>query len=232
MAYDENRDGEVLDQEDAAEKGAPSGWVSTEVAAAVLRVPPSTVAELVRLGRLVAKAQGEGGNRTWLVSVESLRKRLREARRTGLLGDIIGADGGHDPTEASSSSAAEEVGGGAVSELIARLEARVAEAADARAKLEQAERTRRYLSDERERLIKELETERAQRERLAKELEAEREERRRERESALEQEQAFTRALEEDRRRVAELEGELERLTKELEGRRGAKVFGRRLFGE
>jgi hypothetical protein len=196
MEYDEERNGEVLDQEDAAEKGAPSGWVSTEVAAAVLRVPPSTVAELVRLGRLVAKAQGEGGNRTWLVSVESLQERLREARRTSVLGGI-GAHEGHDPTEASSSSAVAEEVGGAVSELIARWEARVAEGADATAKLEQAER----------------------------------EGRRRERESALEQEQAFTRALEEDRRRVAELEGELERLTKELEGRR-AKVFGRRLFGE
>ncbi len=55
-----------------ADKTANSGWVGTDVAAKAVRVSPRTIRRYIERGELEAKPQGEGVNRDWLVSVDSL----------------------------------------------------------------------------------------------------------------------------------------------------------------
>ncbi len=65
----------------AAASGSPdSGWVNTEVAAAGLGVSPRTVRDYISSRKLEAKPQGEGVERRWLVSIDSVQA-LRESRR-------------------------------------------------------------------------------------------------------------------------------------------------------
>jgi len=55
-----------------ADKTANSGWVGTDVAAKAVRVSPRTIRRYIERGELEAKPQGEGVNRAWLGSVDSL----------------------------------------------------------------------------------------------------------------------------------------------------------------
>ena len=141
-----------------------SGWVTTEVAAAALGVTPRTVREYIKTGRLSAKAEGEGVNKTWSVSIDTVQ-RLREARKSSAESTrkIRGEVGGVKSPEGSAVDAGE-----ALRDLITRLEVRTAEAADYKARLElttQAESTlREALERERQRADKA--------ERRAEELEA------------------------------------------------------------
>src|ERR687885_619529 len=64
---------------DASALEAPSGWVTTEVAARAIRVSPRTIRRFIERGDLEAKPQSEGVKRTWLVSIDSLH-RLRASR--------------------------------------------------------------------------------------------------------------------------------------------------------
>src|SRR4028118_1331713 len=59
---------------------APSGWVTTAVAAKSLGVSPRTVRWHIEQRNLDAKAQGEGVRRSWLVSIDSLQA-LRDSRQ-------------------------------------------------------------------------------------------------------------------------------------------------------
>ena len=114
-----------------ADATAGSGWVSTEVAARALRVSPRTIRRYIKRGELAAKPQGEGVNRAWLVSVESLHA-LRAARPPEIPEDarsnverkavLRAADGG--------------AMGEALREMAARIEARTAEAVELRTHLE------------------------------------------------------------------------------------------------
>ena len=138
--------------------------MTTEVAAAALGVTPRTVREYIKTGRLSAKAEGEGVNKTWSVSIDTVQ-RLREARKSSAerTRKTRGEVGGVKSPDDSAVDAGE-----ALRDLITRLEVRTAEAADYKARLEltaQAESTlRESLERERQRADKA--------ERRAEELEA------------------------------------------------------------
>jgi Helix-turn-helix domain len=68
---------------------APSGWVGTQQAARTLGVSPRTVRWHIDQGNLVAKPEGEGVRRTWLVSIDSLQA-FRNARQS--VGSLPRAD--------------------------------------------------------------------------------------------------------------------------------------------
>ena len=53
-----------------------SGWVTTDVAATALRRSPRRVREYIRRGMLVARTEGEGVSKRWLVSIDSLNEML------------------------------------------------------------------------------------------------------------------------------------------------------------
>ena len=135
----------------SAEDRRGSGWVTTEVAAAALGVTARTVREYIKTGRLQAKAEGKGVNKTWLVSIDDVQK-LRESRRSmaETPRNLRRTTRAPESAEASSEITAETM-----RELITRLEVRTAEAANFKARLEltaHAESTlREALDRERER---------------------------------------------------------------------------------
>jgi hypothetical protein len=159
---------------DAAEQAAAmpgeSGWVTTEVAAAALRVSPRTVRDYIRSGDLEAKSEGEGVTKRWLVSidaVQSLRDKrissgeMPQSRRESAVGDLLAAVNAVD-----------------IGELVAtvrELEHRLGRA-EARAELtERAESSlREELERERERGREERQRYQEEVQRLREELEAER----------------------------------------------------------
>ena len=120
---------------------APSGWVTTAVAAKSLGVSPRTVRWHIDQDNLEAKAQGQGVRRSWLVSIDSLQA-FRDTRQRGR--ELPG--GYRAPTE--SADIAAESPGNAIRELADRLveEARRAEAA--RVRLELSERAQSTLEAE------------------------------------------------------------------------------------
>jgi hypothetical protein len=158
----------------AAEEAGDSGWLTTDVAAAALNVSPRTVRDYIAAGRLASKTEGSGVQKRHFVSIESLqglldlRRRAAEVPR-GRREDRASVDAAINAAEGAHLSAAD-----AIRDLVARLEARAGEAADAKARLELTERAESTLRDElaRER----AERSRAQEEasRLRAELEAER----------------------------------------------------------
>jgi hypothetical protein len=138
--------------------------VNTEVAAKSVRVSPRTIRRYIDQGKLVAKPQGEGVRREWLVSVDSLYA-LRVSRPTE-----------ERIPEASGSAEQADSLADVIREMAARLESRAEEAAELRVRLELTERAQSTLEDERRQAMQELEDERRRRE----EAEREREDLRRE----------------------------------------------------
>jgi hypothetical protein len=69
----------------SAESRPGSGWITTEVAAAALRVSPRTVRDYIHAGELEAISEGEGVTKRWLVYIDSVQG-LREQRRAS--GDL------------------------------------------------------------------------------------------------------------------------------------------------
>jgi hypothetical protein len=143
-----------------------SGWVTTEVAAAALRVSPRTVRDYIRSGGLKAKAEGEGVNKRWLVSidaVQALRDKRSAAgemprpRRDTAVGDLI--------------AAANVVDIGELIATVRELEHRLGRA-EARAEL--TERAESSLRGDLEREREERRRQQEEAERLRAELEAER----------------------------------------------------------
>jgi excisionase family DNA binding protein len=67
--------------ETTADNRTESGWVTTAQAARALRISPRTVRWHIEHGNLEAKTAGEGVQRTWLVSVDSLQA-FRDARQS------------------------------------------------------------------------------------------------------------------------------------------------------
>ncbi len=57
-----------------------SGWVTTQVAAAALKVAPRTVRDYIKSGKLTGRTEGQGVQKTWYVSIDSIYA-LREERR-------------------------------------------------------------------------------------------------------------------------------------------------------
>ncbi len=134
---------------DEADASGESGWITTEVAARAVRVSPRTIRRYIDQGKLEARPQGGGVNRTWLVSVDSLHA-LRASRTI--------------EEESPRDVRAEDSMADVFRELATRLEQRAAEAAELRTRLELTERTQSTLEDDRRRAMEELAEERRRRE--------------------------------------------------------------------
>ena len=147
-----------------------SGWVTIKVAAEALGVDPGTVRTYVSRGDLEAKLEGEGVEKTYIDSIDSvnaLRDRRDASRKTP-----------HSSREKSA-----EMGGSAegaedladhIRELTSKLIRSSSEAADLRARLELAERTESSLREDLERVREERQRHQEEADRLRKELETER----------------------------------------------------------
>jgi hypothetical protein len=135
-----------------------SGWVSTDVAAAALGVSPRTVRRYIERGDLAGRAEEQGITKAWLVSIDSLQA-LRDRRVVP----------GHDRGDSSDVSVAADSLADVLERMSARLEARTAEAADARARLELTERAESTLREEHDRVREELGGERVRREQAERE---------------------------------------------------------------
>jgi small-conductance mechanosensitive channel len=129
---------------DVREEASGSGWTTTKQAAKVLGVSRRSVQGYVRRGLLEAQEQGQGVNKTFLVSIDSLNA-LHDRRR-------------HETSEAAkfaeaSAEAAETANqhtdtGEALRHAIERVEARTAEATEFRIRLELTEQAQSTLQEE------------------------------------------------------------------------------------
>lgn len=145
-----------------------SGWTTTKTAAQALGIDPRTVRKYIKQGKLVAKVQGEGVEKTYLVSIDSVYA-MRDSR-TG-----PGAEREKGPRESAGSTLSEDLVD-LVRELSSEARRSSSEAAELRTRLELTERAE---SSVREALEQKLETERV----LREQAEREREELRRQLES-------------------------------------------------
>ena len=139
---------------ESADTSGESGWITTEVAAKAVRVSPRTIRRYIGQGKLRAKQQGEGVNRTWLVSVDSLHA-LRASRTI--------------EEESPEDVRAEDSIADVFRELAARLELRAAEAAELRTRLELTERAQSTREEDRRRALEDLAEERRRREEAERE---------------------------------------------------------------
>jgi hypothetical protein len=129
---------------DVREEASGSGWTTTKQAAKVLGVSRRSVQGYVRRGLLEAQEQGQGVNKTFLVSIDSLNA-LHDRRR-------------HEASEAAkfaeASAGATETAnqhtdtGEALRHAIERVEARTAEATELRIRLELTEQAQSTLQEE------------------------------------------------------------------------------------
>ena len=138
------------------------GWVTTRVAAKALGVKPRQVRNYIAEGELEYKAEGEGVNKAYLVSIDSVNE-LREKRNSA----------GMQPRQRRRTSP-EALDAAATAEILegltARLEARAKEIGELRARLELTSQAESTLREERERLLADLERERERADRLEEEL--------------------------------------------------------------
>jgi len=145
-------------------RGTPpdqSGWVTTKVAAQALRIDPRTVRKYIQQGKLEAKVEGEGVEKAYLVSIDSVHAlRGRTADRTG---PQTGRANG--PRGAAGSAVSEDLVA-LVRDLTSEVSRRSSEAAELRTRLELTEQAE---SSRREALEQRLETERVRREQAERE---------------------------------------------------------------
>jgi DNA-binding transcriptional MerR regulator len=122
------------EQEEGRSEG--SSWVSTKQAAKALGVSRRMVQEYVRRGTLEAFTEGEGVSKTYYVSIDSLNalreRRGREANPASRPGEVASSTSDAAKHDASIG----ETIGAVLREAIERLEARTAEAAELKARLE------------------------------------------------------------------------------------------------
>jgi hypothetical protein len=138
-----------------------SGWVTTRVAAQALRVDPRTVRKYIKQGKLEAKVEGEGVEKAYLISIDSvLALRGRDPERSGPL-----PVRGNSPRESAGSAVSEDLVA-LVRELPTEVSRHSAEAAELRTRLEPTERAE---SSQREALEQRLETEQLRREQAEQE---------------------------------------------------------------
>jgi hypothetical protein len=153
---------------DLPEDLSGSGWTTTKQAAKVLGVSRRSVQGYVGRGILEAREEGEGVNRRFLISIDSLNalieRRRREADETAKLAEGSPQGEGTARTFANT--------GEGLYHLIERLEARTAEATELRIRLEITERAQSTLEEDRAKALEDLAEERRRRE----EAEAERDE--------------------------------------------------------
>lgn len=136
-----------------------SGWITTDVAARAVRVSPQTIRRFIERGELAARQEGEGVEKRWLVSVDSLH--VLRATRTDSVDKprvpwTAGRENDADENESKSADSIADV----LRELAARLEDRAAEAAKLRTRLELTNKAQSTIEAERDRLATDLERER------------------------------------------------------------------------
>ena len=121
-----------------------SGWTTTKQAAKLLGVSRRSVQGYVRRGLLEAQEQGQGVNKTFLVSIDSLNdlhaRRSREASRA-----VDFAEPSAEPVEPANQHTNI---GEALRHAIERVEERTAEATEMRIRLELTEQAQSTLREE------------------------------------------------------------------------------------
>jgi gas vesicle protein len=138
------------------ESAASSGWVTTQVAAKSLGISPRTVRWHIEHENLVAKPEGEGVRRSWLVSIDSVQAFRDSRQRQGQLP-------GRNRVEPGDADIAAESSGNAIRELADRLVEEAARASEYRVRLELSEKAQSTLEeqlDEERRLREKVEQER------------------------------------------------------------------------
>jgi len=147
---------------------AGSGWTTTKQAAKVLGVSRRSVQGYVRRGLLEAEEEGEGVNKRFSVSIDSLNA-LREQRT----GEAAAEDGfaGDSPEWGEAANIAANSGEG-LRHVVDRLEARTAEATELRVRLEITEKAESTLRDELGEERRRREAAEREREALRRELQA------------------------------------------------------------
>ncbi len=120
---------------------APSGWVTTKQAARSLGISPRTVRWHIEQGNILAEPQGEGVQRTWLVSIDSLQA-FRHARQaaTNMPGNIR--------VDSEDAAISPDITGNPIRELADRLAEEAARAAEYRVRLELTEQAQSTLESE------------------------------------------------------------------------------------
>ena len=156
-------------REYVGEPGESSGWTTTKIAAKVLGVSRRTVQGYVHRGELEARQEGEGVNKTFYISIDSLNalheRRKRKASSTANFSEGL--------SEASLAANVGESISEALRLAIKQLEARTAEAADLRVRLELTARTEQSLLEDLERERQERREAQKEARRLREELVAE-----------------------------------------------------------
>ena len=129
---------------DVREEASGSGWTTTKQAAKLLGVSRRSVQGYVRRGLLEAQEQGQGVNKTFLVSIDSLNalhdRRRHEASEAAKFADAS--------AEASETANQHTDTGEALRHAIERVEARTAEATEFRIRLELTEQAQSTLQEE------------------------------------------------------------------------------------
>jgi hypothetical protein len=143
-------DGEARSEASAKPSGSVrqetsgSGWTTTKQAAKVLGVSRRSVQGYVRRGLLEAQEQGQGVNKTFLVSIDSLNalhdRRRREASEAAKFAEAS--------AEAMETANQYTNAGEALRHAIERVEARTAEATELRIRLELTEQAQSTLQEE------------------------------------------------------------------------------------
>jgi len=121
-----------------------SGWTTTKQAAKVLGVSRRSVQGYVGRGILEAREEGEGVNRRFLVSIDSLNSLAdRRRREAGGPANLVDAS----PEVGNAATPFANTGEG-LRHLVERLEARTVEATELRIRLELTERAQSTLEEE------------------------------------------------------------------------------------
>jgi hypothetical protein len=154
----------------SGESSGGSGWITTRAAAKALGVSRRTVQGYVHRGLLEARQEGEGVKKTFYISIDSLNtlrdKRIREAQDTESFAEVS--------PKTRTVANIDEVVGETLRRIAERLEARTAEAAELRARLELTARSESSLREDLEREREERERAQEEVRTLREELEAER----------------------------------------------------------
>ena len=130
-----------LSADSKREVSASSGWVTTKQAAKSLGISPRTVRWHIEQGNILAEPHGEGVQRTWLVSINSLQA-FRHARQVAR--DMPGSI----RAEPEYADITPDTTGNPIRELADRLAEEAARAAEYRVRLELTEQTQSTLESE------------------------------------------------------------------------------------